>query len=140
MEGHTLSGIHVGTQEQRLAHGSQSEAAKAYLSAENRELLYSSVVREVYKRTSGNVTMGPRPDQDLQAIMLNVLDNRLTLRELNQRAFDQAVIISMNNIASYLGYLRDINDKDQHSRNDVSSILRPTDTRTYKENLSRSFI
>lgn len=140
MEGHTLSGIYVATQEQRLAHGSQSEAAKAYLSAENRELLYSSVVREVYKRTSGNVTMGPRPDQDLQAIMLNVLDDRLTLRELNQRAFDQAVIISMNNIASYLGYLRDINDKDQHSRNDVSSILRPTDTRTYKENHPRSFI
>ena len=140
MEGHTLSGIHVATQEQRLAHGSQSEAAKVYLSAQNRELLYNSVVREVYKRTSGNVTMGPRPDQDLQAIMLNVLDDRLTLRELNQRAFDQAVIISMNNIASYLGYLRDINDKDQHSRNDISSILRPADTRTYKENAPRSFI
>lgn len=138
MERHTMSGIHVATQEQRLTHGSQSPAAKAYLSIENRELLYNAVVREVYKRTSGNVTMGPRPDQDLQAIMLNVLDDRLTLRELNQRAFNEAVVISMNNIASYLGYLRDINDKDQHSRNDVSSILRPADTRSYKEYAPRS--
>ena len=98
MERHTLNGVHVATQEQRLAHGSQSASAKAYLSIENRELLYNAVVREVYKRTLGNVTMGPRPDQDLQAIMLNVLDDRLTLRELNQRAFNETVVISMNNI------------------------------------------
>jgi hypothetical protein len=108
------------------------------MSDENRKLLYQSIVREVYRRTSGNIVMGPRPDQDLQAIMLNVLDPRLTLKELNQRAFNEAVLICMNNIASYLGYLRDISDKDQHSRNDVSSILRPTDTRTYKEMPMRS--
>lgn len=137
MDAYTLNGIHVATPGQRLTQGSQAEVAKAYMSDQNRTLLYGAVVKEVYRRTNGNITLGPQPDQDLQAIMLNCLDVRLSLKELNMRAFEECVKIVMNNVASYLGYLRHISDKDQHQQNDVTAILRPANTRSFKEAAER---
>lgn len=131
------SGVRMATPQQRLTNNSSSPVAEAYMSDENQQLVYGAVVREVYKRTSGNITMGPMPTADMQAIMLQAMDDRLGLRELNQRAFDYALRLSMNNIASYLGYLRHISDTTGHRQNDVSSILRPASTREYNETPGR---
>ena len=134
------SGVSMSSQQQRLTHNSSSPVAAAYMSDENQRLLYAALVREVHKQTNGNVTMGPMPLADMQAIMLQAMDDRLSLKELNERAFNYALRLSMNNIASYLGYLRHISDTNGHRQNDVSSILRPANTREFKETPGREML
>lgn len=134
------SGVRMSTPQQRLTHNSSSPVAAAYMSEENQRLLYGALVSEVHKLTNGFVTMGPMPHADMQAIMLQALDDRLGLKEQNERAFEYALRLAMNNVASYLGYLRHISDTNGHRQNDVSSILRPVNTREYKETPGREML
>lgn len=140
MAEYSASGIHMATAQQRLTNNSSSPVAAAYMSEENQHLLYRSIVRQVYKLTAGNVTMGPISLPDMQAIMLTVMDDRLSLAELNKKAMAYAVQIAMNNIASYLGYLRQISANSSGERTDLASVLRPRDTRSYKELPGRTII
>lgn len=119
----------IPSQHERLANGSASASVNAFLSDENQDLLYRSVRSYVYERTGGRVRIGPRPEADVLAVMCRHINDRHSLREMNDAAFLSLKTIVLNNVAGYLSYLNGISE----SRGDALSFLRPTDTRTYRE-------
>jgi hypothetical protein len=105
-----------------------------FLSDANVEGLHRALIGRVYARTSGQAKIDRQSDADLRALMIEHYDPRMSVAHNNATVLEHASRIVMNNLAGYLGYLRDVT-----ASNGSATVLmdRPAATRSTQETASR---
>ena len=106
--------MQLSTRHERLAHNLESPHVEKFMSTENMSYIHTAIINSVYKATNGKVKIDKQSDQDLRIIMIRIIDSRMTLEELNNAVIQKSTSIILNNISSYLSYMKGIDSSGQH--------------------------
>ena len=147
--------VTMAPQWSRFIGNKDNPVAYVFFSKENKSRLHRLIIRAVYDKTDGQVSLGQQSDSELQMVMVRIIQSEynvyLNIKELNKLVVSFCVQNIIQNIGFYMQYLRDMNEGPNKTNYDklrnhnngegyIDAIGMPVNTRDSKESLFKNII
>jgi hypothetical protein len=145
-EHHRHGSVEMAPQWSRFIGNKESDVASAFFSKENKSRIHRMIIKAVYDRTEGQISLSQQSDSEVHVVMVRTIQSEynlhLGIRQLNQQVVRFCADNIMQNIGFYMQYLRDMNEGPKRTEYDrlragegdgADILLRPRNTRESRE-------
>ncbi len=150
---HHQGSVTMAPQWSRFIGNKDNAVASIFFSKENKSRLHRLIIRGVYDKSDGQVSLSQQSDSELHIVMVRIIQSEynvyLDIKELNKLVVRFCVDNIIQNIGFYMQYLRDVNEGPNKTNYDklrgdgqgfVDAVIRPLNTRESKESVFKNII
>lgn len=143
---HKHGPMDMAPQWSRFIGNKDCPVANIFFSRENKSRLHRLIIKAVYDKTDGQVSLSNQSDSELHMVMVTIIRSEFNvyqnIKELNKLVVQFCVENIIQNIGFYMQYLRDVNEGPNKTSYDklrsdgqgfVDAAIRPVNTRESKE-------